>query len=91
MNCLLVTQTSEKNAALFTGSSDHTIRCYHVKVGESRETRRGNNDLHLTVLIGKSGNSGINSDMYEVNTNHMFSYTVRFIIHMGGICVIIGT
>ncbi|XP_005904052.2 zinc finger protein 106 isoform X3 [Bos mutus] len=31
VNCLLVTQTSGKNAALYTGSSDHTIRCYNVK------------------------------------------------------------
>ncbi|XP_055393455.1 zinc finger protein 106 isoform X4 [Bubalus kerabau] len=31
VNCLLVTQTSGKNAALYTGSSDHTIRCYSVK------------------------------------------------------------
>ncbi|XP_023566949.1 zinc finger protein 106 isoform X2 [Octodon degus] len=31
VNCLLVTQTSEKTAALYTGSSDHTIRCYNVK------------------------------------------------------------
>ncbi|KAK2103599.1 hypothetical protein P7K49_017455 [Saguinus oedipus] len=32
VNCLLVTQTSGKNAALYTGSSDHTIRCYNVKI-----------------------------------------------------------
>ncbi|EQB77515.1 zinc finger protein 106 isoform 1-like protein [Camelus ferus] len=31
VNCLLVTQTSGKNAALYTGSSDHTIRCYNVR------------------------------------------------------------
>ncbi|XP_040854028.1 zinc finger protein 106-like isoform X2 [Ochotona curzoniae] len=37
VNCLLVTQTSEKNAALYTGSSDHTIRCYHVKTRECLE------------------------------------------------------
>ncbi|XP_027425703.1 zinc finger protein 106 isoform X3 [Zalophus californianus] len=37
VNCLLVTQTSGKNAALYTGSSDHTIRCYHVKTRECVE------------------------------------------------------
>ncbi|XP_012504784.1 PREDICTED: zinc finger protein 106 [Propithecus coquereli] len=37
VNCLLVTQTSGKNAALYTGSSDHTIRCYSVKTRESVE------------------------------------------------------
>ncbi|XP_037358194.1 zinc finger protein 106 isoform X2 [Talpa occidentalis] len=37
VNCLLVTQTSGKNAALFTGSSDHTIRCYNVKTRECKE------------------------------------------------------
>ncbi|XP_013367915.1 PREDICTED: zinc finger protein 106 isoform X3 [Chinchilla lanigera] len=31
VNCLLVTQTSEKTAALYTGASDHTIRCYSIK------------------------------------------------------------
>lgn len=31
VNCLLVTQTSERSAALYTGSSDHTIRCYNIK------------------------------------------------------------
>ncbi|XP_040267868.1 zinc finger protein 106 isoform X2 [Bufo bufo] len=34
INCLLVTQTHEKNAVLYTGSSDHTVRCYSI---ESRE------------------------------------------------------
>ncbi|XP_024088262.2 zinc finger protein 106 isoform X1 [Pongo abelii] len=37
VNCLLVTQTSGKNAALYTGSSDHTIRCYNVKSRECVE------------------------------------------------------
>lgn len=37
VNCLLVTQTSGKNAALYTGSSDHTIRCYNVKTRECVE------------------------------------------------------
>ncbi|XP_039324777.1 zinc finger protein 106 isoform X6 [Saimiri boliviensis] len=37
VNCLLVTQTSGKNAALYTGSSDHTIRCYNVKSRECAE------------------------------------------------------
>nr|XP_035117837.2 zinc finger protein 106 isoform X4 [Callithrix jacchus] len=37
VNCLLVTQTSGKNAALYTGSSDHTIRCYNVKNRECAE------------------------------------------------------
>ncbi|XP_004609654.2 zinc finger protein 106 [Sorex araneus] len=37
VNCLLVTQTSGKNAVLFTGSSDHTIRCYNVKTRECVE------------------------------------------------------
>ncbi|XP_036779622.2 zinc finger protein 106 isoform X4 [Manis pentadactyla] len=37
VNCLLVIQTSGKNAALFTGSSDHTIRCYTVKTRECME------------------------------------------------------
>lgn len=37
VNCLLVTQTSGKNAALYTGSSDHTIRCYNVKTRECME------------------------------------------------------
>ncbi|XP_014390325.1 PREDICTED: zinc finger protein 106 isoform X3 [Myotis brandtii] len=37
VNCLLVTQTSGKNAALYTGSSDHTIRCYNVKTRECLE------------------------------------------------------
>uniref|UniRef100_A0A8C9LG19 ZN106 protein n=1 Tax=Pavo cristatus TaxID=9049 RepID=A0A8C9LG19_PAVCR len=32
VNCLLVTQTNGKNAALYTGSSDHTINCYNIKV-----------------------------------------------------------
>ncbi|XP_048649097.1 zinc finger protein 106 isoform X11 [Marmota marmota marmota] len=41
VNCLLVTQTSGKNAALYTGSSDHTIRCYNVKTRECVE------QLHL--------------------------------------------
>ncbi|KAM6133695.1 zinc finger protein 106 isoform 2-T2 [Phoenicopterus ruber ruber] len=31
VNCLLVTQTNGKNAALYTGSSDHTINCYNIK------------------------------------------------------------
>nr|XP_045380315.1 zinc finger protein 106 isoform X1 [Camelus bactrianus] len=37
VNCLLVTQTSGKNAALYTGSSDHTIRCYNVRTRECVE------------------------------------------------------
>lgn len=37
VNCLLVTQTSGKNAALYTGSSDHTVRCYNVKTRECVE------------------------------------------------------
>ncbi|KAM5235431.1 zinc finger protein 106 [Ctenodactylus gundi] len=37
VNCLLVTQTSGKNAALYTGSSDHSIRCYNVKNRECVE------------------------------------------------------
>ncbi|XP_012865441.1 PREDICTED: zinc finger protein 106 [Dipodomys ordii] len=37
VNCLLVTQTSGKNAALYTGSSDHTIRCYNAKTRECME------------------------------------------------------
>ncbi|XP_034850518.1 zinc finger protein 106 isoform X3 [Mirounga leonina] len=37
VNCLLVTQTSGKNAALYTGSSDHTIHCYNVKTRECVE------------------------------------------------------
>ncbi|XP_059560219.1 zinc finger protein 106 isoform X8 [Myotis daubentonii] len=37
VNCLLVTQTSGKNAALYTGSSDHTVRCYNVKTRECLE------------------------------------------------------
>ncbi|KAG3261694.1 hypothetical protein H1C71_016655 [Ictidomys tridecemlineatus] len=41
VNCLLVTQTSGKNAALYTGSSDHTIHCYNVKTRECVE------QLHL--------------------------------------------
>lgn len=34
VNCLLVTQTNGKNAALYTGSSDHTINCYNIKTRE---------------------------------------------------------
>ncbi|XP_018087710.1 zinc finger protein 106 isoform X2 [Xenopus laevis] len=34
VNCLVVTCMSRKNASLFTGSSDHTIRCYSVKSHE---------------------------------------------------------
>ncbi|KAG8449516.1 hypothetical protein GDO86_016238 [Hymenochirus boettgeri] len=34
VNCLIVTQTHGKLATLFTGSSDHTIRCYSVKTLE---------------------------------------------------------
>ncbi|XP_053553694.1 zinc finger protein 106 [Bombina bombina] len=37
VNCLLVTQTHGKVATLFTGSSDHTIRCYSVKPQEFLE------------------------------------------------------
>ncbi|XP_037690130.1 zinc finger protein 106 isoform X6 [Choloepus didactylus] len=37
VNCLLVNQTSAKNAALYTGSSDHTIRCYNIKTRECVE------------------------------------------------------
>lgn len=32
VNCLLVTQTNGKNAALYSGSSDHNINCYNIKV-----------------------------------------------------------
>ncbi|KAJ7344794.1 hypothetical protein JRQ81_000744 [Phrynocephalus forsythii] len=34
VNCLLVTQTTGKNAALYSGSSDHTINCYNIKTRE---------------------------------------------------------
>ncbi|XP_072195244.1 zinc finger protein 106 isoform X2 [Excalfactoria chinensis] len=37
VNCLLVTQTNGKNAALYTGSSDHTINCYNIKTKECME------------------------------------------------------
>ncbi|KAM4663127.1 zinc finger protein 106 [Discoglossus pictus] len=37
VNCLLVTQTYGKTATLFTGSSDHTIRCYSIKSQEYLE------------------------------------------------------
>ncbi|NXY86185.1 ZN106 protein, partial [Alcedo cyanopectus] len=37
VNCLLVTQTNGKNAALYTGSSDHTINCYNTKTRERTE------------------------------------------------------
>ncbi|OPJ82987.1 zinc finger protein 106 [Patagioenas fasciata monilis] len=37
VNCLLVTQTNGKNAALYTGSSDHTINCYSIKTRERME------------------------------------------------------
>ncbi|NXS29397.1 ZN106 protein, partial [Pomatostomus ruficeps] len=37
VNCLLVTQTNGKNAALYTGSSDHTINCYNIKTKERME------------------------------------------------------
>lgn len=32
VNCLLVTQTNGKNAVLYSGSSDHNINCYNIKV-----------------------------------------------------------
>ncbi|XP_073495023.1 zinc finger protein 106 [Phyllobates terribilis] len=38
VNCLLVTQTHGKNAVLFSGSSDHTVRCYSIKSRECIET-----------------------------------------------------
>ncbi|XP_077118631.1 zinc finger protein 106 isoform X2 [Ranitomeya variabilis] len=38
VNCLLVTQTHGKNAVLFSGSSDHTVRCFSVKTRECIET-----------------------------------------------------
>uniref|UniRef100_A0A803T9N0 Zinc finger protein 106 n=1 Tax=Anolis carolinensis TaxID=28377 RepID=A0A803T9N0_ANOCA len=31
VNCLLVTHTTGKNAALYSGSSDHSINCYNIK------------------------------------------------------------
>ncbi|NP_001182712.1 zinc finger protein 106 [Xenopus tropicalis] len=34
VNCLVVTCTYKKSLAVFTGSSDHTIRCYSVKTRE---------------------------------------------------------
>ncbi|XP_070613839.1 zinc finger protein 106 [Erythrolamprus reginae] len=34
VNCLLVIQTTGKNAALYSGSSDHNINCYNVKTRE---------------------------------------------------------
>ncbi|XP_007428669.1 zinc finger protein 106 [Python bivittatus] len=34
VNCLLVTQTTGKNAALYSGSSDHNINCYNIKTRE---------------------------------------------------------
>ncbi|XP_048340113.1 zinc finger protein 106 [Sphaerodactylus townsendi] len=34
VNCLLVTQTNGKNAALYSGSSDHSINCYNIKTRE---------------------------------------------------------
>ncbi|NXB70827.1 ZN106 protein, partial [Donacobius atricapilla] len=37
VNCLLVTQTNGKNAALYTGSSDHTINCFNIKTKERME------------------------------------------------------
>ncbi|XP_031966554.1 zinc finger protein 106 isoform X3 [Corvus moneduloides] len=37
VNCLLVTQTNGKNAALYTGSSDHTINCYNIQTKELME------------------------------------------------------
>ncbi|NWR70345.1 ZN106 protein, partial [Centropus unirufus] len=37
VNCLLVTQTNGKNAALYTGSSDHSINCYNTKTRERTE------------------------------------------------------
>ncbi|NXC50245.1 ZN106 protein, partial [Penelope pileata] len=37
VNCLLVTQTNGKNAALYTGSSDHTVNCYNIKTRECME------------------------------------------------------
>uniref|UniRef100_A0A8C6Y9N7 Zinc finger protein 106 n=1 Tax=Naja naja TaxID=35670 RepID=A0A8C6Y9N7_NAJNA len=34
VNCLLVIQTTGKNAALYSGSSDHNINCYNIKTRE---------------------------------------------------------
>ncbi|XP_058017986.1 zinc finger protein 106 isoform X2 [Ahaetulla prasina] len=34
VNCLLIIQTTGKNAALYSGSSDHNINCYNVKTRE---------------------------------------------------------
>ncbi|KAH0620653.1 hypothetical protein JD844_021320 [Phrynosoma platyrhinos] len=34
VNCLLVTQTTGKNAALYSGSSDQSINCYNIKTRE---------------------------------------------------------
>ncbi|XP_062973738.1 zinc finger protein 106 isoform X2 [Elgaria multicarinata webbii] len=34
VNCLLVTQTTGKHAALYSGSSDHNINCYNIKTRE---------------------------------------------------------
>ncbi|XP_042308380.1 zinc finger protein 106 [Sceloporus undulatus] len=34
VNCLLVTQTTGKNAALYSGSSDQSIHCYNIKTRE---------------------------------------------------------
>ncbi|XP_060616906.2 zinc finger protein 106 [Anolis sagrei] len=31
VNCLLVTQTTGKSSALYSGSSDHNINCYNIK------------------------------------------------------------
>ncbi|KAG8560826.1 hypothetical protein GDO81_015145 [Engystomops pustulosus] len=38
VNCLLVTQTHEKNAVLYTGSSDQTVRCYCIKSRQCIQT-----------------------------------------------------
>lgn len=32
VNCLLITQTAGKNVALYSGSSDHNLNCYNIKV-----------------------------------------------------------
>lgn len=34
VNCLLITLTSGKNSVLYSGSSDHTIRCYNITTQE---------------------------------------------------------
>ncbi|XP_034968144.1 zinc finger protein 106 isoform X1 [Zootoca vivipara] len=34
VNCILVTQTTGKNAVLYSGSSDHNLNCYNIKTRE---------------------------------------------------------